>query len=118
APVPAPATDTELVARAGAMPLDGRDPDSRVLLHVQRVRVRVPSVEVTDQRHRLRVRRPHRHVGRVSARYRVHAQYVVEPKVPTFVEEMNVFRGEHYNLRFSWVALALARVGFAGRSSA
>ena len=71
-------------------------PDTGTGARSQRMRLRVPAIEVADHGNRAGVRRPHSKVGAWLARDggHVRAQLVVNPVVRAFVKEMEVLLGQ------------------------
>src|SRR5262245_24686796 len=76
----------------------------------ERVRLGVPTVEIADHRHALRVRRPHREASAVARQLTAHP--LVEPAMGAFAEEIRVLRGE---MRARRVHLLKGRVRTADR---
>ncbi len=60
------------------------------------MRLGAPAVEIADDRHPARVRRPHREMnpGDAVRRMQVRAEFVVQPEVPALLEQINIVLGE------------------------
>ena len=88
--------DVVLVQRAFADAGNKPFPDTRTAARQQRMRLRVPAVEIADHGNRAGVRRPNSEVGArlPPDRGDVRAQLVVNPVVRAFVEEMEVLLGQ------------------------
>ena len=84
--------DAVLVDRATGDARQEAIPDARASDRLERVRPRVPAVEVAHDRDDRRVRRPHRELraGDAADRARMGAELLVEPGVVALVEEKEV----------------------------